>query len=173
MRLQCLNQRGQCDILLLDFSKAFDRISHSLQFHKLSHYGIQETLLSWLNSFVNGRSQYVILENQKSHSTPVLSGVPQGTVLAPLLFLLYINDLPICVRNKIKLHADDVLLYSPMHSTAGCITLQQDLDLLAQWSHTWLMSFKTSEIFKNDKQKKSHFAYILHWEHPNQGSFVC
>ena len=70
----------------------------------------------------------------KSHATPVLSGVPQGTVLAPLLFLMYINDLPTCVRNKVRLYADDVLLYSYVYSKDDCISLQQDLNALEQWS---------------------------------------
>ena len=123
---ECLNQRRQCNIILLDFSKAFDRVPHSLLFHKLSHCGVNGTLFSWLKSFLHGRSQYVVLENQQSHSTPVLSGVLQGTVLAPLLFLLYISDLPTCVCNKIKLYDDDVLLYSFIHTVNDCITLQRE-----------------------------------------------
>ena len=63
------------------------------------------------------------------------SGVPQGTVLAPLLFLIYINDLPSCVHNKIRLHADDVLLYSYIQSQTDCTNLQQDLNSLLNWSH--------------------------------------
>jgi len=62
---ECLNQGGQCDILLLDFSKAFDKVSHSLLYHKLPHYGIQGSILSWLASFLSRRSQYVMLDNQK------------------------------------------------------------------------------------------------------------
>ena len=68
----------------------------------------------------------------KSHATPVLSGVPQGTILAPLLFLMYINDLPTCVCNKVRLYADDVLLYSYIYSKDDCISLQQDLNALEQ-----------------------------------------
>jgi len=120
---ECQNQKGQCDVLLLDFSKAFDKISHSLLYHKLSHYGIQGSLLSWLASFLSHRSQYVILENQKSDTTQVLSGVPQGTVLAPLLFLIYINDLPSSIHNKTKLYADGVLLYSCITSSNDCVRL--------------------------------------------------
>ena len=75
-------------------------------------------------------------------------------MLAPLLFLLYINDLPTCVRNKIKLYADDVLLYSFIHTVDDCITLQQDLNLLAQWSH----NPQKCKFFKSNKQEKPHFA---------------
>ena len=138
---ECLNQRGQCDVLLLDFSKAFDKVSHSLLYHKLSHYGIQGSLLSWLASFLSHRSQYVILDNQKSDTTRVLSGVPQGTVLAPLLFLMYINDLPSFIHNKIKLYADDVLLYCRITSPSDCVKLQQDLNLLVHWANKWKMTF--------------------------------
>ena len=98
-------------------------------------------LLLWVKSFLRNRSQYVVLNNQISHSAEVLSGVPQGTVLASLLCLIYINDLPACVHNRIKLYTDDVLLYSHINSVADCIALQQDLDSLAQWSHSWLMTF--------------------------------
>ena len=109
---ECLNQRGQCDILLLDFSKAFDKVSHLLLYHKLAHYGVQGSLLSWLKSLLSLRSQYIILDSHKSDTTQVLSGVPQGTVLTPLLFLIYSNDLPLSIHNKIKLYADELLLYS-------------------------------------------------------------
>ena len=82
-----------------------------------------------------------MLGGKNSYSKQVLSGVPQGTVLTPLLFLLYINDLPVCVNNEVKLYADDVLLYSYIHSESDCLALQQDLDKLTEWAHTWLMEF--------------------------------
>ena len=129
---ECLNKGGQCNILTLDFSKTFDKIPYACLYHKLSHYGIRGPILSWLQAVLGNRSQYVVVDNMKSHATPVLLGVPQGTVLAPLLFLMYINDLPTCVRNKVRLYADDVLLYSYVYSKDDCISLQQDLNALEQ-----------------------------------------
>ena len=103
----------------------------------------------------------------KSHATPVLSGVPQGTVLAPLLFLMYINDLPTCVCNKVRLYADDVLLYSYVYSKDDCISLQQDLNALEQWSHKWQMPFNP---------KKCEFlpfnSYLLYCDITHQGSYI-
>ena len=87
-----------------------------------------------------------MLEGKNSLSTKVLSGVPQGTVLAPLLFLLYINDLPACVNNKVKLYADDVLLYSFIESESNCIALQEDLDKLTEWADMWLMEFNPKKM---------------------------
>ena len=135
---QCLNQRGQCDGLLLDFCKAFDKVPHFHLFHKLQFYGIKGPLLSWIKNFLSDRSQQVVLDNKQSDSCNVLSGVPQGTVLAPLLFLIYINDLPLHVSSKIQLYADDVILYSNIYSMEDC---QCDLDSLTQWAHKWLMTF--------------------------------
>ena len=105
---ECLNKGDQCDILTLDFSKAFDKVPHACLYQKMSHYGICRPLLTWLQAFLNNRSQYIVVDNMKSCSPCILSGVPQGTVLAPLLFLMYINDLPTCVCNKVRLYADDV-----------------------------------------------------------------
>ena len=122
-----LNKGGQCDVLALDFSKTFDKVSHTRLYQKLSHYGIHGSILSWLKAFLIDRSQYVILNNMKSYATSVLSGVPQGTVLAPLLLLIYINDLPTYVQNKARLYADDVLMYSYINSKDDCISLQKDL----------------------------------------------
>ena len=76
-----------------------------------------------------------MLDNKQSSSSDVLSGVSQGTVLAPLLFLLFINDIPLQVQSKIRLYTDDVILYRNIHSIEDCYELQRDLDLLTQWSH--------------------------------------
>ena len=109
-------------------------------------------------------SSYVVLEGKNSLSTEVLSGVPQGTVLAPLLFLLYINDLPACVNNKVNLYADDVLLYSSIKSESDCIALQEDLDKFTDWADIWLMDFnpKKCEYLRiTNKHNPVIFSYFL------------
>ena len=85
------------------------------------------------------------MEGQESSSVKVTSGIPQGTVLAPLLLLCYINDLPDQVKSKVRLYANDVLLYTTINSRADCIILQQDLDLLHKWAEDWQMKFNLTK----------------------------
>ena len=105
---------------------------HSIKYHtcrrlcsKLFHYGIRGTLLSWINDFLTGRTQRVLVDGCCSDDTSVTSGVPQGTVLAPLLFLMFINDLPENIASSIKLYADDVLIYRTIESEHDHTILQQ------------------------------------------------
>ena len=100
----------QTDLILLDFSKAFDKVSHSKLLWKLHQYGIRGNTLSWIRAFLGDRSQTVVLEGEESGSVPVTSGVPQGSVLGPILFLVYINDLPDELSSQVRLFADDTAL---------------------------------------------------------------
>ena len=103
---------GQTDVILLDFSKAFDKVQHLRLLSKIRYYGIQNNLNRWISSFLEGRNQQVLLDGSSSTSSPVESGVPQGSVLGPLLFLLYINDLQkyISPESVARLFADDSVL---------------------------------------------------------------
>ena len=127
-----MDEGQQIDAILPDFSKAFDKVPHERLAVKLRHYGIQGNLLQWIQSFLRDRCQQVRVEGQSSTSIPVVSGVPQGTVLGPLLFLLYINDLPQKVSSTARLFADDSLLYLKISSPADAAELQRDLDRLQQ-----------------------------------------
>ena len=109
----CLNRGGHIDVLFLGFAKAFDKVCHSKLCHKLSSYDINE---EYYPSYLTDRSQTVVLEGKSSSPKPALSGVPQGSILAPLLFLLCINDIGMKVNSTIRLYADDVLIYRTIRS---------------------------------------------------------
>ena len=141
-----LASNDQVDAVLLDFSKAFDKVPHQRLLHKLEYYGVGHNTLNWIRSFLTGRNQKVALEGVYSSTGPVTSGVPQGTVLGPLLFLIYINDMPDVVKHsKLKLFADDSLLYRKQTKQQDQLLLQQDLDALQRWEKTWQMEFNPSK----------------------------
>ena len=129
-------QKGhQNDVVVMDFAKAFDKVAHNRLLYKLSSYGVKGNTLGWIGSFLSGRSQKkVVLEGKTSFSVPVLPGVPQGSVLGPVLFLIYINDLPEYVSNStVRLFADDTLLYLTIYNSSDCIKLQEDINNLERW----------------------------------------
>ena len=130
----CLNNGVHIDALFLDFAKAFDKVPHERLCYKLSHYGINGPLLLWIKDFLSDRSQQVVLEGKYSDSCPFLSGVPQGSVLAPLLFLLYINDISTNIQCTLRLYADDILIliYTSIKSLDDYNRLQHDLFLLQE-----------------------------------------
>ena len=136
-----LNNKGQTDVILLDFSKAFDKVPHHLLLLKLQHYGIQGNILSWISDFLSERTQRVVCGGCTSKPTNVTSGVPQGSVLGPLLFLTYINDISVNLSSSCRLFADDCILYRNISSAADAKILQEDLNKLAQWAKTWGMYF--------------------------------
>ena len=103
--------RKQTDVILLDFSKAFDKVNHSKLLWKLHNYGIRGKVLSWIQAFLGIRSQQVVIDGEESDSIPVNSGVPQGSVLGPILFLTYKNDLPDGISSQVRLFADGTALY--------------------------------------------------------------
>ena len=130
----------------MDFSKAFDKVPHKRLLHKLSLYGIPKQLLDWIEDFLKGRTQSVVIGDYSSNPCRVLSGVPQGTVLAPFsLYDIYVNDLATLVNSRIRLYADDILLYRTINTSDDNKLLQDDLDTLLNWSKTWQMSFNPSK----------------------------
>ena len=142
---EVLNRGGQTDVLLLDFSKAFDKVPHHRLSVKLDHYGIRGKTLTWIQSFLSGREQCVVVNGTKSKWSPVTSGVPQGSVLGPTLFLIYINDIASDVTSTLRLFADDSILYKEIKSTEDQLQLQNDLQKVFNWAGKWQMSFNASK----------------------------
>ena len=135
----------QTDLLILYFSKAFDTVPHTRLCNKLYYYGIHESVIHWIRNWLKDRRQRVVVDGVASKEVVVESGVPQGTVLGPLLFLLYINDMGDGVRSNIRLFADDCILYRRTMAPTDAEALQSDLDTLADWAHRWQMHFNVSK----------------------------
>jgi len=151
----------QTDVIILDFSRAFDTVPHSKLLYKLEHYGVRGPILAWLTSFLTERTMRVVLEGESSDEVAVESGVPQGTVLGPLLFLCHINDLPDSVKSTVRLFADDCLLYRVIRTFQDHLALQADLKRLEEWASQWGMRFNTQKCYVLPTKSKSQFFYSL------------
>ena len=162
---KAINNKDQLDSILLDFSKAFDKVSHRKLIIKMKHYGISGNILSWITDFLSNRTQCVVVRGKSSKNSPVISGVPQGTVLGPLLFLIYINDMPSKVKSRIALFADDAYLYRSIKSPEDTKQLQNDLNELVTWENDWSMSFHPDKCFVlriTNKHKIIDSTYEIH-----------
>ena len=142
-----LDRRSQADLVIMDLSKAFDTVPHQCLLAKLHHNGIRNNILSWIDSFLTQRHQRVVVDGESSHQSPVASGVSQGTVLGPLLFLVYITDLPTNLSNNMRLFADDCILYREVNSKQDTESLQKDINSLKDWESSWQMGFNTAKCF--------------------------
>ena len=149
-----IDNGGYVDCLYFDFRKAFDSVSHQKLFTKIKWYGIQGSLYNWLCDFLTNRSQAVKVDSYTCNYEPVSSGVPQGSVLGPLLFLIYINDLPLALPNNSKcfLFADDIKVFTNTNN------LQTIVDSIDGWSKTWslpLAADKTNLIRFGNKNPQN------------------
>ena len=143
---KAIDNKLQVDAAILDFSKAFDKVAHARLLYKLNYYGIRGNLLAWMDSFLHGHSQQVVVDRVKSLACEVTSGVPQGSVLGPTLFLIYINDIVLNVKSEIRLFADDILMYKTIKNSNDHEILQEDLNTLKRWADTWLMKFNNPKF---------------------------
>jgi len=150
------------DIIYLDYRKAFDTVPHSRLLAKLQGYGISGPVLKWIEAFLTGRLMRVMVNGNSSSWVEVVSGVPQGSVLGPLLFLLFVNDLPDWVKSSIKMFADDTKLWSTIRSASDGKMLQDDLNSLKNWSDKWLLKFNP------EKCKVMHVGHSIPTEYTLQ-----
>jgi hypothetical protein len=151
------------DVIFLDYQKAFDTVPHRRLLHKLKGYGIRGKVLGWFTDYLANRCQRVVVRGESSEWGEVASGVPQGSVVGPLLFLLYVNELPNVVICGMKMFADDTKLYRIMKEDSDILALQGDLDELSEWSRAWLLKFNAGKC-KTMHIGSSNQNMIIVWE---------
>ena len=152
-----LTDNADTDAIYLDYAKAFDKVDHRLLLSKLHRYGFSLKLINWIESFLTNRMQTVVIDGVHSSSTITLSGVPQGTVLGPILFILFINDMRTCIQHsKVSFFADDTRVSKQIRSEADVALLQDDLNSLIQWAT------QNNMMLHEDK-----FELLVHKFNPN------
>ena len=157
--------RISTDVLYLDLQKAFDSVPHQELLFKLWRIGITGNLWSWFEAYLSNRFHFVNHNGYSSPPLPVLSGVPQGSVLGPLLFLVYINDIPASINSSSAfLFADDAKLLKSLTSNLDSAFLQEDLDTVVEWSGDWrvkLNSLKSAQLHFSLKDSESVVSYNI------------
>ena len=111
-----MDKGEEVDACFLDFSKAFDKVDHKKLVQKLSNIGVSQQIVTWVEDFLRNRTQAVVVDGHSSSPCPVTSGVPQGSVVGPILFLIYINDLPNAVKSNVRLFAADTVIYNTVNN---------------------------------------------------------
>lgn len=140
-----------------DISKAFDRVWHKGLLYKLACFGISGTVLKWFRSYLAGRQQRVVINGQSSDWAPVNAGVPQGSILGPLLFLVFINDIVLDLNSSIRLFADDTSLYIVVDTPqSAALSLNSDLSIISEWATKWLVQFNASKTKTMIVSRKLH-----------------
>ena len=159
---------GVTDAIYLDFAKAFDTVPHRRLIEKLKAYGIEGDILKWIDAFLSHRSQVVKVNGEESFPALVLSGIPQGSVLGPLLFVIYINDLPDAVKSHIFLFADDTKVFRRIDSVNDSLQLQRDIDALDDWTSKWLLKFNSDKCHVLTMGKVEDIKHTHHYKIGNQ-----
>ena len=138
---EVLDNGGSIDVVYTDFMKAFDSVPHRRLVSKAEAYGVRGKVLRWISDFLTNRSQVVCVNEAVSEPGAVTSGIPQGSVLGPVLFVIYINDLPDHVKSDVKIFADDTKVFTRSDIKENRVQLQEDLDNLNEWSSNWKLRF--------------------------------
>ena len=136
-----VDEGSPVDIIYLDFKKAFDKVPHQRLLLKLKAHGIGNSMINWIEKWLIDRRQRVVVDGEVSNWKSVLSGVPQGSVLGPILFSIYVNDLDDDITSKVLKFADDTKVLRKIKSDADRQHLQDDLNKLIEWSEKWQMLF--------------------------------
>ena len=157
--LQHLERGEEIGAVFFDFRKAFDSVPHSPLLSKLHAIGLDPGIISWVHNYLADRRQFVVYNGASSDTSPVVSGVPQGSIFGPFLFLIYMDDIcrvslsPDC---KLVLYADDILLYRPISSPSDYDLLQADIDSLSSWTSQNNMTFNVSKCkFMHTSRKRN------------------
>lgn len=145
---EALDNGEEVDCIYTDFMKAFDRVPHQRLIGKMKSYGISDSICKWVEVFLCNRKQKVVINGVDSEWEEVKSGVPQGSVLGPILFVIFINDLPEEVISELLLYADDAKIYRIIRDDKDRELLQNDLHAMSIWSDTWLLSFHPDKLKK-------------------------
>ena len=154
---------SQTDLIYLDFKKAFDSVAHNELLFKLWHFGITGNTWKWLLAYMSNRSQCVSIKSTTSTSLPVISGMPQGSILGPLLFLIYINNLTdVVVSSKVLLFADVVKCFKSISNYSDSRCLQDDISRLATWSSTWSLSFNDKKCSIFSVFSSGHYSQVFY-----------
>lgn len=157
---KAINNGKQIDAVFMDFSKAFDKVCHKKLLHKLGAILKNSQLINWLAAYLENREQFVVFNDHHSERLSVGSGVPQGSVLGPLLFLLFINDVLHGIPVKVRLYADDCVLYSEIENAADQELLNNALGQVVAWCKAWQMSINFQKtVFMTITRKKHKLKY--------------
>jgi hypothetical protein len=158
-----MDNGNDIDCIYTDFRKAFDTVPHKRLLNKLKAYGISSQLMKWITSWISNRRQKVIINGEESEWTPVTSGVPQGSVLGPLLFVIFINDLPEhVISSLLLLYADDSKVYKEIKCAEDHLALQADLNSMSEWSKEWLLEFAPDKLKRVTISRKQYQKRMYH-----------